>query len=372
MLTGGSDVLYRRLLAANASPVSRVEVWRAGTRIDTYGDRGLPIATGSVSATLTSRVARNLNLTVHESLYPDLDSDLLSPYGSEIRAFSGVSGGGGPDYIWPVFRGRIDTPTLNGSGTCSISCVDRGGDVADSGFIRPMNSAVGSRVVDEFRRIVVDALPDATFGTSDELWERVPKLTWESDRASALDDLADGAHSFWYTLANGDFVIRRIPWTLIRPAVVSLVDGEAGTIVSASITKTRSGVVNQVIAMGERSDGTPPVFALAQDNDPSSPTYVNGPFGLKSKQIQAQGAMTQGQALGVARAFLKRSKALTENWNTAIVSDASLELGDVADLQVTIGTKTRTATQVVASYTLSLTGEPMSVSWRDQPDFSEE
>lgn len=371
MLTGGTDPLYRSLLASNAAPVTRVEVWRSGVRIDPYGNDGLPISSGTVSATLTSRVARNLSLTVHESLWPDLPTDLLAPYGNEVRVFSGVSGGGGPDYMWPVFRGRIDSPQLS-DGICTFRCVDRGGDVADSGLSRPMNSAVGSRVVDEFRRIISDALPDAEFGTFDDLWERVPKLTWESDRAAAADDLADGAHSFWYTLADGRFVIRRIPWTVVTPPVVSLSDGPGGIIVAASIGKTRQGVVNVVTAIGERSDGTPPVYATAQDNDPTSPTYINGPFGIKSKQIQAQGAQTQSQALSIARAYLKRAKALTETWSTTMVSDASLELGDVAQLQATFGSVTRQATQVAASYTLSLTGEPMTVSWRSQPDFSEE
>lgn len=366
MLAGGSDVLYRKLLATNNIPVSRIEVWRSGTRIDSYGPAGVPFNTAAVSATLTSRMARSFSFSVHDSLYPENSAALLAPAGNEIRVSHGVSGGGGPNYMWPVFRGRLDSVDISTEGLVSITAVDRAGDVADSEFARPMNSAEGSRLVDEFKRLVKDAVPDAVFGTSDDLWERVPKLTWEASRADALDQLASGAHSYWYPLADGTFVIRRIPWTQSNPAVLSLTDGPGGHIVSATITKTRSGVVNFVIATGERSDGTPPVFATAQDDDPNSPTYIRGPFGVKAKNIGSQSSASQGQALAMARAYLKRSKALTEAWSTTMVADASLELGDVANLQATFNGKVRKSTQVLASYTLSLTGEPMSASWRAQ------
>ena len=59
MLAGGLDVLYREALARPHLVALRVEVWRSGVRIDTYGDSpdretrraGLPILGGSVRCT---------------------------------------------------------------------------------------------------------------------------------------------------------------------------------------------------------------------------------------------------------------------------------------------------------------------------------
>jgi hypothetical protein len=364
MLTGGTDGLYRAALAGPHRIVSYLQVWREGMRVDTYGDDGLPFFSGTISATLQSQVTRQLTFGCHESLWPVNNSDLLAPYGNEIRAWYGVSAGAAPDYVWQVFRGRIDTVTLEENGVVSVQCVDRAAAVKESGFVRPQNSHIGSLVTSEYRLLVTDGVPDATFGTFDAIGTITPQLTWEQDRGDACDDLAKAAGAFWYALANGDYVLRFVPWAVTQTSVLTLSDGEGGVLVSAVPVKSRSEVFNQITVTGERADGTTPVFALAQDTDPDSPTNMNGAFGVRSKTVSLQATTTQGQANSLARTLLRLSKALTQSWTLSMPNDASLELGDA----ITINARgLPQELQVVQGFNLSLLGDaPMTIQTQAQ------
>lgn len=357
MLAGGTDAGYRAILAGPHHPLSYIQIWRGGVRLDTYGDLGVPFISGAVSATLNSQVTRQLSLSVSGDFWPVTEdpTELFNPYGNEIRAWYGVmSGNSTLRYVWQVFRGQINTVSLEDDGQVLVNCVDRAAAVKEVGFIRPENSQVGTTVVAEYRRLVSDALPDATFGTFDNIFTITPQLTWDEDRGGACDDLADAAGAFWFALANGDFVLRFIPWIINQTPVITLLDGEGGTLVSAVPSKSRDNVFNQLTIVGERLDGGDPVFATAQDMTSSSPTVTSGPFGIRSKLISLQGIKTQSQCLSLARSALKMSKSLTQQWDVQSIPDAALELGDT----VTISARgLPDVTQVVSSFTLSLLGD---------------
>lgn len=371
MLPGGLDGAYRALLAGPYHPFTRLEVWRQGVRVDPFGEEGVPLYSGSLSATLASQVTRQLSFATDEALWPLLTTDLLAPYGNEVYAFQGVYNGAGVPYEWQTFRGRINEVTLAEDGSLNVFCLDRAADVNDSGFVLPENSNTGNAVTEEFKRLVRDGVADATFGAFDTITTNTPALVWESDRASACDDLAEAAGAYWYALANGDYVIRIVPWTVERPSVLTIADGEGGTIASAEPTLSRENVFNVVTVVGERADGTAPVYATISDQVVSSPTYVNGPFGVKSKLIQAQAAQNFGQALSIAKTSLRQAKALTQAWTVLTTADPALELGDVLTIQAR---NLPSVTQVVAAFTLPLTGaEPMQISFRElQPGLVEE
>lgn len=364
MLTGGTDPGYRALLAGPHHPLSYIQIWRADVRLDTYGDVGVPFLTASVSASLSSQVTRQLALSVDGALWPVTEDplELFNPYGNEIRAWYGIYAGAGVPYVWQVFRGQIDSISLENDGQMLVNCVDRAASVKEVGFVRPENSQVGTAVTAEYRRLVTDAVPDAVFGTFDNIFTLTPSLTWESDRGGACDDLADAAGAFWYALANGDYVLRYIPWAVNQTSVITLSDGEGGTLVSAIPSKSRSDVFNQVTVMGERLSGNDPFFATAEDNIPTSPTFTGGAFGVRSKQFSVQGINTASQCLSLARTALKISKSLTQQWEVVCIPDAALELGDA----VTVSARgLPEVTQIVASFNLSLLADSgMSIELR--------
>lgn len=369
MLAGGLDVLYRSILAGPHEATSRVEVWSEGVRIDDFGDAGVPITSGSVSATLTSRVARTSTMTVPEYLYPENDDDLLAPFGNQLKIFAGVYGYGGLSMEWQTFFGRIDDGGQDSNGNVVIDGVDRAGDVGDSFFTVPQQSNVALNVAAQYVQLINTAVPDATFGDFDPTTVFTPNLVWQTDRASACDQLATAANMFWYPLANGDFVMRTVAWDTSTPPLLTLRDGPGGTVSTWSRAKSRRNVFNAPTVVGERADGSTPVFGSAFDGDPTSPTYVGGKFGVKGKLISVQTATSAAQCAQLARGYLHVAKALTEQWSINCVPDASIELGDPFLIQGTTasGATKLSSTQIVTSFTLPLVGDGMmSIAFRAQ------
>lgn len=360
MLDGGLDPTYRAVLAGPHEMVVRVEIWDGDTRL--IDD--LPYLGGSVNASLTNRVTRNLNLTLPEDLYPYDDDDPLSPAGNEIHVYRGVRYGNDLEVVFPVFKGKIESVEMSGEGTAELEAADYAQLIEDAEFVRPYNSSVGVGVYQQFQELVLDAVPGAAFGPSDDFWQPMPALTWETDRGAALDEVGATAGAFWYALADGRYVLRRVPWTVAGAPALTLTDGPGGIIHDALPRKTREGVYNSVTAVGERTDGTDPVYGVAEDIYPGSPTYVNGKFGRKHKLLRVQAASSQQAAVSAARAYLRRAKALAFTWSWSQVPDPAMELGEVVGLAV----RGRTGIiQVVSGFNIPLdVNQQMNVTARAQ------
>lgn len=368
MLPGGLDATYRDALMTPHTPYVRVEVLDgAGNELEIPADRvgedgGLMFMTGSVSATLTNRVTRALDITFDETLYPIGPGYILTPYGNRLRVWKGIKFAEGTTYRWVVFTGRIQDDINAIDGSVSVSAMDRSNEVAEAQFITPQNSNFDSPLFDQFQDLVLDGVPDATFGASDQPTLRMPLLTWESDRAGALDEMATSAGCYWYTLANGDFVLRRYPFAVATPSILTLSDGPGGT-VAAVPSRARDQIFNSVTVTGERADGTAPVYGVAQDLNPASPTYIHGNFGLKHTTLSLRTPQTQGDALGAAFDYLATSVALTQAWSWQQPADAALELGDV----VTLNARDQSGIiQVVSGFVMPLDLSVMSVTGRAQ------
>lgn len=364
---------YRAALAGPHEAYSRVEVWRSGIQVDelTFVDRGTPYTRGApvffdgtVRGTLASRVTRTLDLTVPDTLYPWRLTDLLNPYGTELRVFKGVRYGNASPDEFAVFVGTIEEVSPPELGKCTIKASDTALRVAAAGFASPTASQAGGLVVDEYRRLVLNANPRATFGPFSAITTKVPQLAYDSDRGQALDSLAGAAVAFWYTLADGRYVLRSVPWTAPpSTAPLALSDGPGGTLLTAFPVRSTAGIYNQIVVVSDRADGGPARYAVASDTDPTSPTYIRGPFGVRTKPpIRVTGAATQEQLDVIARVELQRAQALTASWQLTCVPDASLELGDPLGLTF----RGHVATQFMVSYTLPLrpTGA-MQVQGRD-------
>lgn len=370
--TGGLDARYRDALARPHTVYTRVDVLnRAGEVLQS----GLSFIDGSVRATLSSRVARVLNLTVDRSWFPLLPSGqidtggLLAPFGNRLRAFRGITYGDGSVVSFPTFFGRIEQIQMGRSGQVALTANDLATDVVDAKFETPQSSNPANSISTEFRRLVREALEDATFGESDLTGLKIASVAWQDDRAQALDDMSATASMLWYPLADGSFVQRLTPWT--KPgqvAQISLADGlkiqndAGGTIADWTITVSRTNVYNSVVFTSERNDGSAPVYATVRDTDPTSPTYFLGNFGRKPLLVQNQTALTQAQCLSAAQNVLKQARAVTQVWDPVkIVPDASLELGDL----VSMSADGAADTQVITGFTLPMreTGD-MTVNLR--------
>lgn len=369
---GGLDARYRDALTRPHTVYNRVDVLdRSGNVLKS----DLSFIDGNVRATLNSRVARVLSLTVDRSWFPLLSNGqgdtggLLTPYGNRLRAYRGILYGDGSVVSFPVFYGRIETVQMTQAGSVSVSANDLAADIVDAEFEAPEQSNPANTISQEFRRLIREVLADATFGTSDLTGVKIAPVAWQNDRAQALDDMSATAAMLWYPLADGSFVQRYTPWTnpgqtpqLTLSDGTGAVGGALNMISDWTITLSRSGVYNAVVFTAERQDGTKPVYATAYDTDPASPTFYQGNFGRKPLLIQNQSALSQSQCKLAAQSALNAATAITQTWDpVSIVPDASLELGDL----ITMNAEGASSQQVVSGFTLPLreTGN-MSLSLR--------
>lgn len=357
MLT--SSAQYRAALPYPHAFAARMDVYHDAILQASMWDTEWLVG-GSVSANLSQRVSRSFAATVHPSLYPMSDTDLLSPALAVVRIHAGVRYPDGSSEVFPVFMGRIAEVERKGDGRVEVAGEDLAQDVVDAAFEQPEPSSPGLGLTQEFERLVRQALPLANFGTYDVTGVgTTPTLVWEEDRGQALDDLAAAAGARWYTLGNGDFVLRQYPYTVGSP-VATLRDGEGGTINTAQVSRTRDGVANVVVVTSERTDGAPPVRQVARDTDPTSPTYYLGPYGKVVTAIRVQTPLDSGEALELAQAQLAAAKALRSQWSVSCVADCTLEPGDA----VTLSYRGLTETQVIDSITYPLGIGKMDIATR--------
>lgn len=289
--------------------------------------RDVPVFGGSVSANLTHRVTRSGDFTLSQEWWPGTDPAApLTPYQTVARIRAGIQYGDGSRELFDVITGRVGDVTRNNDGSVTARIDDLAADVIGVRFEEPRNSD-NVTILAEVRRLISEALPEATFGSDDVTDAQTPKLTWDEDRGKALDDLASALGARWYALGNGDFVVRAFPYD-VGTVVQTVQDGPGGLMVSGAPTISRDGAANSVTVIVERFDGGTPFTVTARDNSPTSPTRWGGPFGRVTKPIKVQTPLTIGQAQTYARAELNASIALSSKWSIAMVPDYTLEPGD--------------------------------------------
>jgi hypothetical protein len=320
------------------------------------------ISSGAVTANLTNRVTRSASFTLPTEWFPRTPADPLSPYAAVVRIRAGLALGTGLEIMFPVFTGRVYDARLSADGVATFRADDLAADVVAARFEQPVSSLRSSPFANqstEARRLILQALPQATFGTDDIEPTRIPDLVWDEDRGQALDDIAESAGARWYALGNGDFVLRRFLYEPSTP-VVEFLDGPQGLLSRADVSVTRDGSANSVVVVSERMDGTDPVRVVRRDVASGSPTRYGGLFGRVVQVLKIQTPLTQNEATTLARTQLTAAVALTEQWSCDVVADHRVEPGDTARLRY----RGVQADQIIDGITYPLDNSPMRLTSR--------
>lgn len=332
-----------------------MRVFHGSTEVTPDGSRGVPIESGSVTASVNSRVTRSATFTTDESLFPWETDDLLAPERARIQILTGIGYPDGSREIFPVFTGRIQDATLSPTGRTQFRADDLAADVIGLRFETPERSITGNPVTGEIRRFVSQVLSDVVYGTDDVIDQIVPSLIWDDDRGRALDELAASVQGRWYFLGDGSLVTRRFPYQGSTP-VLSLSDGPpdalgGGLISTASPVRTRDGVANSVTVLSERIDGSSPIAATARDIRVTSPLEYGGLYGRVSITVRPQTPLGAPSAGALAVEQLGAVLGLSHQWTIDMVPDAALEPGDT----VNVSWRGHPDTQVIDSITYPLT-----------------
>jgi hypothetical protein len=306
-------------------------------RATAYGPRGaldnLPVVDGAVTVDSGSQVRRTATVTIGSpALWPADPLDVLSPYGAEVQLDYGiVIPRVGIEWI-PLIRGvvtDVQRTRPTGNAPVELRLADRSIRVAEDRLDAPAQTVSGATVVAEITRLIQQTIPAATVVDRTGSTQVAPVMEIERERwADGTEKLADSIGAEVFCDPQGTFVIRPQP-TLADTVVWDITSGQGGILVAKTDTRSRDRVYNRVVAIGERTDGTPPVRAGVSDTDPDSPTYYGGPFGRKTYFYSSPLLTTVGQCTTAATSILARARGAGATVTVEAIVNPALDAGDV-------------------------------------------
>ncbi|CAG6392782.1 DUF5047 domain-containing protein [Streptomyces cocklensis] len=289
---------------------------------------------GSVTVDRKQVPRRTCTVTVADpALIPRTPADKLSVYGAKLRISRGITYGDGSTELAPIGYFRVDQVTGDPDiGPVTITGSGLEAAIVDDVFRTPTTVASATTAVTGITQLIQATLPGATV-ISRATNAAVGTMSWDAQtsRWDAITALATAIGAEVYADAGGTFVIAPLPDLLASSVVWEVAAGEGGVMISANRGMSRAGVFNSITAYGENLvDGAAPVSATVEDTDPTSPTYVNGPFGrVVGDDYTSATLVTTAQCTAAATQLLKT--ALKPNATADITSlpNPLLEPGDV-------------------------------------------
>jgi hypothetical protein len=337
---------------------SRVELWYGATRLDD----DLAVVAGDVSGQ-RSQIRRTMSLTITASTATERRNlwEQVALPGVEVRAFRGVRFLDGSQVEIPLGVFVTQQPKIDeATGTIQFgTCNDRMQRVIDYTFESPRTASAGFTYAQQIQQLIGEAVSGLAFVDLSGNGDAVPAAIWESDRAGAVTQLATAIGCDIGFDASGAAVLQRTK-ALSDPADWSI--SPTTNMVSAAAQIDWSNAANVVVARGDQTDGTPPVFGIARDTDPTSPTYWRGPMGPKTKQYSSPLLTSNTMAGKAAATILARSTGAQKTIDLTTISNAALDVGDRVDaILLAAGWAER---HLLDSFKISLTGASMAIGTR--------
>jgi hypothetical protein len=334
---------------------TRVDVWQNGELA--YED--VRVAGGSVSVDGSSQIRRTCEM---ELSLPQLPTSLLAPgmpNGSEVAVYRGIHFTDEEVEWVPLGVFRVDTVRLSRPGQkFQLRGSDRGIMLQDDRFLSPTNSR-GETVKGELAFIVndsVDGLEVVDNTTKDlAMWP----VTWDRERWEAIDKLTDSIGAVAYFDPSGRFTISPLP-TIDTDPVFKISTGV--NMVTSSVEITRLDTYNAVVVSGEQIDAeSAVVHVVVKDDDPTSPTFWDGPFGHRPKFYSSQFIKDEANAIEVGQGMLGKYAGLPRTLDLSAVPHPGLDAGDVIEVEFP-GSRER---HVIDSLTIGLGADaPMTARTR--------
>lgn len=266
----------------------------------------LPVTSGNVATDMTADVQSTLDLsTVYR--WPSSPFDPGTPYGQEIYVERGVEYGTGTRELCGLGYFRIDKIEQQRvpDGGIRITGSDRTAMIRDARVVTPVQFSAAASVGSVIDFVVGQAVPNLVTVYDFDAYSTTlgSDHVLDDDRLAFVQDLLAAYGKYGYFDYAGRFQVKTVPDLTKASPVWEINSGAYGVLVEMKRTISRDAVYNIVIARGEPAGELPPVQAIVQDDDPASPTWVGGAFGLVPT-IYASAFMTtadQCHTAGVAK-----------------------------------------------------------------------
>jgi hypothetical protein len=288
---------------------------------------------GSVTLSSTANIRGSATVLIGDVTWPQLNDDLLTPYGNEAFIRRGIDYGNGTIEWVSLGYFRLDdvSQSTNSKYPLQITCYDRMIGIIEARLLTPVQFFAGITVGEIVETLVWEVYPDATIEWDDDTHGIIVTRTQiaEQDRYGFLNDLITSYGKIMYFDYRGMLVIESVPST--TESVFDVNAGAHGVLISASRSRTREGVFNAVVVNGIGADTAEPVFAAVIDNESTSPTNYNGRFGKVPYFYTSTFITTTDQAFAAAGSLLSRTTGLPYSVDfDAIVNPALVPYDTIA------------------------------------------
>lgn len=334
------------------------------------GDITTPAVLARITMTRTSLAGQSPKVSFFELLVSvDASVDELIPIGHGMIDKVTVSAGSesaGSSSGSPMSGGVIGRGGgLTGGGTSiTVHATDLSRAVSRNIWQQPFTVPGGLNYGDAVKLMIQDRLPSQTEFSIATTTRQTPLLvyglTQGTDPWQDIQELAAAVGFEAFFDAKGVFVFRPVPDPRYGVPVWSFDDVENHSIVEAKRQLSDEQTFNDIVVIGQSSSSQNPVSAEAFDDDPSSPTYILGPYGRVSQRVTFSLITKQDQAQDAANATLYNSLGAAETVTIVVVPMPALEPGDV--IAVTVPETGTTGTYYINSMTTSLSpAEPQQL-----------
>jgi hypothetical protein len=329
----------------------------------------MPVLAGRVEADESRLVRRTLEASIANpdgALTPKKAGDLLHPLsGNRLRVFRGVLG----QPLEPLGVFMVSRPKVRDSGfgpTLSLSGLDLARAVSRARWTDPYVVTAGQNVAAAGQALLASRVPGLRFNlspTSRLTSLAVFGLERDNDPFKDATSLFEAIGHELFFDAAGVVVSRPVPDPEVDPVVASFVEGENSTLLSVEHDLDDEKAYNGVIVVGEGSSVGAPVRADVWDDNPDSPTYYLGPYGMVPFFLTSAFITTQAQAIEAGQALLRRLLRAAQAVVVEALPDPRRAPGDVA--RVTRQAAGVDAPYAAATVTMPLgVAEPMSLTMR--------
>lgn len=340
-------------LRESHTAIFKADAYLAGSPIAT----DMEISDGTVTINSGTGVRRTLDLTIADrTLWNTLDV-----IGVEIWVYRGIRYPSGDQEWVPLGRFSLDSQSISvaPSGGIQVSSApDRWARVQRAQFEQPTSSVATNTIKAEISRLVTTAISGLTVTTTATRNDVVGPMVWDQDRSAAIVDLATSIGAEAYFNVNGNLIIADAPLLSAYPSWT--VDAsQSGVLISGDRIRDRQRTYNVIVAYPSSVSGSAPYApVVVADTDPTSRTYVSGPFGRVPYRYTSPAMTTSAQATVAAKALLNRVKAVNAQLNVEAVVNPALDRGDVITVLTPDGTS---EIHLIDSLTI-----PLSVSGTQQ------
>ena len=344
---------YLKALPFSHNIAVRAELWLAGSLRATFSmdpssniqvDRTNPIRM-TAQVLLTEGVAVD-PFGVNVPVVPTSVSSLFSPFGSELILYRGIAYSNGDQELIKLGVIGIETFEANDTGTdlvITVSGSDRMRAVQRAGFADTYVIPPGTLITSAIQALVAASIPvgmtfnynmipsTATTGSTATIYQP------GDDPAQSAVDLATSIGAELYFDRNGDCTCLPVPDPTQQETAWTYDEGIPAT--STNIAKEVDRVVSRVnapnyfIVIGQGTGVAQPVQGIAQDLDPSSPTWVGSIYGkVVAPPITSSLYTSVAQCQVAAQAALRLAQGTEESLTLTAIPKPDHQVDDVIEV----------------------------------------